>query len=1192
MNVKSLLRLFSVAVLFAVACQKGVDTNDEPVIDGKEGISRFSVVIDSPEVVSRASLEQNNLPLWEASDRLLVLSYHESLVGQIKAVVDVASIDGASASFSTSMGRTIAKDGENYAIYPYYQPKLSDLKVGSEGKRTLKLALEEQVLGFDEKLNFPFLFGEWDEASESFTMVNPLLAVRLKMTLPQGAESCTISQVEVSANNGEPLWGTNATFDTADRSFALAAEGATSKFVVDDVNEKLDDQGRVLSFFIPAVEYSKGLKVKILCLEGIYETDICPTGIDGAQNSVLEIPLTLNITTSDIFVDAPHVTDTTITVAWTSVEQNIKYLSNGYPDSNAQFTEDIGKDYKVAIYSNADCTELVYSVEVLKGEKLFTQSSCPPRFIFAGLTPKTDYYIHIYNLTDSKQTLVPLKVTTAASEYVGKRFNYTAPGDVVLYENFDHLIYGGDISACAAGVSRDDRAILTSFAGAELKGAITLDWQAADASGATAAYIPAAANVEMGLFNSLAGLLDDMTLDDWGWIGGKEGANGGSVCARPGYVKIGTYANRSFIVTPTMTSIPEGVTAKVTVRFKAAPYGDVGKNINTEEKSVVVKVLNGTSIASNNLVTYTEEGESSSLTLDGNNSSDWKEYSVTLNNVNCASRIAIGGGRAAATDTNRFLLDDITICIESLSEQVVVGQIKYDDGTPAADVVVSDGFNCVKTDINGNYSIMPHKDTWYIFYSVPSEAEVMVNDYGQPCFFAKYNKSKTNYNFTIKKSVKESKFALFCFADVQCANTSHINRFKNESVPDILAHSKSKGIPCYGVTLGDVVYSQGTRNCEPIMPTMRNEMAKDKMGMPVFQTFGNHDYSYLFNESNPLPCSGYQDLDFQLKIQRSFEDVFGPINYSWNRGDVHIVCMRNMLWYDGKSWDHYGDPRFLDVQYQWLKQDLEYVPKDKMVILCVHCSVENADKSNVRNILKLLSQFKEAHIMSGHHHRNTNFPTKSTVDGKAIYEHNHGAVCGHFWRSRFNGDGVPNGYGVYEFDGNKIVNWYYKGVNEGMNDRSYQMRLYRGNLKCGGEYDYIELQHGANVILANVFNADDNWKVKVYEDGIYAGDMSKMARNNSGPNKYSPDVNNPGKPSTSSSLDWWITAYHTGVLGLGDPTNNAKHSGNYKDNFHMYKWTLKNPNAKDIRVEATDQWGNVYTTSTITGDYDYAIMNY
>jgi hypothetical protein len=220
--------------------------------------------------------------------------------------------------------------------------------------------------------------------------------------------------------------------------------------------------------------------------------------------------------------------------------------------------------------------------------------------------------------------------------------------------------------------------------------------------------------------------------------------------------------------------------------------------------------------------------------------------------------------------------------------------------------------------------------------------------------------------------------------------------------------------------------------------------------------------------------------------------------------------------------------------------------------------------------------------MSGHHHRNTNHPTKSTVNGKAIYEHNHGAVCGHFWKSNFNADGAPNGYGVYEIEGSNMTNWYYKGVNNGVNDRDYQLRLYRGNMRCGGEYDHIELQHGANVILANVFNADASWTVKVYENGVYSGDMTKMTPSGSAP-AYSEDINNPSKPASSSSQDWWAIGYHLGVVGRSRTSQTY-----YTSCFHVYKYTLKNASAK-VRVEATDIFGRTYVQDEITTDY--TLMN-
>ncbi len=222
-------------------------------------------------------------------------------------------------------------------------------------------------------------------------------------------------------------------------------------------------------------------------------------------------------------------------------------------------------------------------------------------------------------------------------------------------------------------------------------------------------------------------------------------------------------------------------------------------------------------------------------------------------------------------------------------------------------------------------------------------------------------------------------------------------------------------------------------------------------------------------------------------------------------------------------------------------------------------------------VLDLLAQFPNCHIMSGHTHYMRNEPTRS----RGIYEHVHAAVSGQWWWSTINGDGCPNGYGVYQIDGNQIVNWYYMGINEGMNDRNYQIRLYRGDLICGGPKTYFHLQHGNNVIIANVFNADPSWKVKIYEDGV-SYDMIAI-----GEKKYTPGgsnsigTGNPVYVPTDSGQDWWAIGYHIGVVGRSGT------SGSYHTNcFHMYKHTLTNPNAK-IRVEATDRFGRTYSTEDI-----------
>ena len=874
-------------------------------------------------------------------------------------------------------------------------------------------------------------------------------------------------------------------------------------------------------------------------------------------------------------------TDSTLSIGWTITAANIPYVSDIVPNLSADYSVDIEKEYKVALYRDAACTDLVYSVSKVQyntydNSALFKNPNVPPRFIFAGLEPSTKYFVKVFNTTDGTSNATPVQMTTAAmlahkSSVVTENATF---GDLILYENFSKLVYAGDLTARAAGVSRTDRNKLQSFDGAALVGEIIPS---------NSGYYTIDAGAEMGLFNTMAGLIDDVCLDDWGWIGGKEDANGGSVCARPGYIKIGTSGNRAFVCTPLLKAIPADKLATLRVVFNAAPNGPHSNELaNVSEKFVAVQALSGANIsADNNLVTYKEVVDRVEFTLEGDRISDWHEYTVTLKDVPYGSSVAIGGA-LEGTKSNRMEIDDIRIYVEDLVDApeavVAKGTITYTDGTPAVGVSVSDGFTVVQTNENGEYILTPHPDTWYIYYTIPADCQVPINSYGQPAFFTKYTPTRKQYDFKLTKLAggKETQFSLFCLADPQCKDATHRNRFNNESIPDIKAHSAAKKIPCYGITLGDVAYSEGNRNSSGQMTYLRDHMSQKNAGIPIFQTMGNHDYTF-FNETNPI-APDETSSTYNIKIQRTFETVFGPINYSFDRGDVHIVGMRDIIFNTDYDASYYS-VGFLDEQYQWLKQDLALVPKDKIVILCVHIPIANSSKRNVQKVIQLLQQFKEAHIMSGHTHYQRNEPTLSG----GVYEHVHGAVCGSWWGSHTNGDGTPNGYGVFDFDGNTVKDWYYKGVNEGMNSRDYQIRLYWGNLKLGGEYEQFELTHGENVLLANAWNTDNKWVLKVYEDDVYSGTMTRISHYCA-----APAIGNPTKPSVKSSQDWWAISYHIGILGRGHTGGNR--ANHLCDGWNMYKYTLKNKNAK-IRVEATDRFGRTYTATDVIGDYDYTLMD-
>ncbi len=876
-------------------------------------------------------------------------------------------------------------------------------------------------------------------------------------------------------------------------------------------------------------------------------------------------------------------TDSTITIGWTITESNVPYIGQIEPSPEADYSEDITKQYRVSLYNNSACTNVEVSVSPIQenmvdAKALYNSKTCPPRFVFTGLKQRTTYYVKVENLTDGTSNAKALRVVTKASVADKKSVVTTnaQPSDIILFENFDGLIYAGDITSRGAGLSRTDRGSLNSFSDADCKGEITV---------ANSGYYMTGADVEIGLFNTLKGILDEAGIDGWGWIGGKSGATGGSICARPGYVKIGTTANRSFICTPLLSAIPDDKEATVEVKFKAVTYGTMENgSVNDAERYITVKALKDVTYNTNYSVDYLSVASEQNVTLEGDLISDWKEYTVTLTDVTSTSAIAIGGA-LGATETNRFMLDDICVSIKSYKEAPIVdvtGTITYSDGTPAAGVAVSDGYSVVKTDSAGKYTITPHKDCWYIYYSVPADCKVDTNNYGQPCFFARYDRKNTVYNFTLTKLAggKESAFTLFCLADPQCKDNTatdnkgrrHGDRFANESIPAIKAHAATKSAPCYGTTLGDVVYSEGSRNNEAFMDDMRDKMHIDKAGMPIFNVMGNHDYTY-FHTNKPISADATSST-YNIKAQRAFETVFGPINYSWNRGDAHIVGMRTMQWSKNDTWSSYSTA-FTNEQLEWLRQDLAVVPKDKLVILCVHIPISTSSNANIKSAIALLKQFKEAHIMAGHTHYGRN------IESSGLYEHVHGAVCGQWWWSNMNADGVPNGYGVYDIEGATIKNWYYMGVNKGMDDRNYQMRLYRGDIKGGTPSKSFNTQLGHGVLLANVFNADSSWKVEVYEDGTLSGTMSLIPAK-----KYNADAlgDYPCLVPTDSSQDWWSIGYHIGVVGRG------KNSSYSNACYHMYKYTLKNPNTTNIRVEATDRFGTKYVCSEVTADYDYTLM--
>ena len=170
------------------------------------------------------------------------------------------------------------------------------------------------------------------------------------------------------------------------------------------------------------------------------------------------------------------------------------------------------------------------------------------------------------------------------------------------------------------------------------------------------------------------------------------------------------------------------------------------------------------------------------------------------------------------------------------------------------------------------------------------------------------------------------------------------------------------------------------------------------------------------------------------------------------------------------------------------------------------------------------------------------------------------------------------------------------GYSKGMNTRSHQMRLYRGNAVTGAAISgtntytnkgYYAFNFAEDILLANVYNADPSWKIEVYEDGVYSGDMTKLADSNV---KYSALVGTYTKTDPRRAADGVVTSHDMYVAGLflGYYGRNPESAGSWSMCYHMYQYKLKNKNAS-IKVVATDGFGNQYTETVITEGTDISL---
>lgn len=381
------------------------------------------------------------------------------------------------------------------------------------------------------------------------------------------------------------------------------------------------------------------------------------------------------------------------------------------------------------------------------------------------------------------------------------------------------------------------------------------------------------------------------------------------------------------------------------------------------------------------------------------------------------------------------------------------------DGRGLAGVAISDGFSVVPTDDKGRYDFPAHPEARFVHCSLPSGHRIPQRN-GMARFFAAIPRDQSAHtaNFELEsKPDGDLQHGFIVWADPQIRNQRHTELLLETTTPDLKAFAQR--FPrdyLHGLGCGDLVWDDLS-----LFPQYQEAVART--GLPFFNLIGNHDLDLTARSDEAS--------------SHTFLERFGPTYFSFNRGKIHYVVLDDVFFLGGHKDNYVG--YVTEQQLAWLERDLSLVERGSTVILNLHIPTytnqhvrEQQPESRFHNVanrqrLYEILQGYRLYIISGHTHCN------EVIVGDTFTEHIHGAVCGAWWTGDICVDGTPNGYGVYEIDGDRIRRRY-KATGKGL---EYQMRLY----PPGRHPDYPE------EACINLWDYDRNWKIRCRADGVDVG---------------------------------------------------------------------------------------------------------
>lgn len=305
--------------------------------------------------------------------------------------------------------------------------------------------------------------------------------------------------------------------------------------------------------------------------------------------------------------------------------------------------------YKIALYKDAECEELLQSFEIPSEHSCWGGKT--PRFALGGLTSSTDYYCVVTN-AQSGVSSDPVQARTDDFTVVdASSVTDATEGTVLLAEDFSMIGWCNDQIASAVGFVPNPK---------------TLDLivgNKTDEDGNFQNYSTASAR----LFGDLV-VTPEMRVYDWGFYGNS------SVFTMNGYLRVGSSSSgaRTHLVTEPLAGIPEGQVATIDVTVTSALY-------ENSTNDVAIFVNDYTSLTRSALPDYTDHsnfsgygGKFTGAALTNGypleaKVQEWSTKTIRISGVNSNNCLLVGSYEDV-DKKNRFFINDIKVELVSLDE--------------------------------------------------------------------------------------------------------------------------------------------------------------------------------------------------------------------------------------------------------------------------------------------------------------------------------------------------------------------------------------------------------------------------------------------------------------------------------------------------------------------------------------------